>query len=133
MSTIGHNKVAVPTRFYKILLDVRQPELKALAFIIPNRDCTEPLSSFVVSINEVENQTGLDFFPALPDDWEEKLESMNTSEGWAMDEVIRRKAVYDGSKKNARVSSVQCNGLTKAGNRCKRMTKDSSGRCSSHQ
>lgn len=133
MATIGHNKVAVPSRFYKILLDVRQPELKAVAFIIPNRDCTEPLSSFVVSINEVENQTGIDFFPALPDDWEEKLESMNSAEGWTMDEVVRRKAVYDGSKKNAGSASIQCSGVTKAGNRCKRMTKDSSGRCSTHQ
>ena len=35
-------------------------------------------------------------------------------------------------KSSSSSSSVRCSGITKAGNRCKRMTKSSSGRCYQH-
>jgi endonuclease G len=133
MKTIGANRVAVPERYYKILLDVRQPELKALAFVIPNRDCSEELESFVVSIDEIEIATGIDFFPALPDEWESKLESTRSTANWPFGKVARRKAVYEQPfVKKSSGESVQCSGRTQAGKRCKRMTKDASGRCASH-
>jgi endonuclease G len=133
MKTIGVNRVAVPERYYKILLDVRDPELKALAFIIPNRDCSEELEKFVVSIDEIETATGIDFFPALPDEWESKLEASRSITNWPFGTVARRKAVYDQpSTKHSSGESVQCSGRTQAGKRCKRMTKDPNGRCASH-
>jgi endonuclease G len=133
MKTIGSNRVTVPERYYKILLDVREPELKALAFIIPNRDCSEELENFVVSIDDIETATGIDFFPALPDEWESKLEASRSVINWPFGMVARRKAVYaKTSTKKSSGSSVQCSGSTQAGKRCKRMTKDASGRCASH-
>lgn len=133
MKTIGTNRVAVPERYFKILLDVRDPELKAMAFIIPNRDCLEELENFVVSIDEVEAATGLDFFPALPDEWETKLESLHSLTNWPFGIVARRKAVYDQrSVKKSSGLSVQCSGTTQTGKRCKRMTKEPNGRCASH-
>ena len=44
----------------------------------------EPLSYFAVTVDEVENITGLDFFPLLPDDEEEKLESSLDTTLWAL-------------------------------------------------
>lgn len=133
MKTIGSNRVAVPERFYKIILDVRNPELKALAFIIPNRDCSEELEKFVVSIDDIETATGIDFFPALPDEWESKLEASHSLTNWPFGTVARRKAVYEQPfAKKFSGTSVQCSGKTQAGKRCKRMTKDASGRCASH-
>ncbi len=73
--TIGPNEVAVPKRYYKVILDYKEPEIKAIAFILPNKRSTEALSSFAVTIDEVERITGLDFFHLLPDDIEELLES----------------------------------------------------------
>jgi endonuclease G len=73
--TIGANGVAVPRRFYKVLLDYREPELKAIGFVLPNEGTRLPLGAFALSVDEVEAITGLDFFAALPDPLEELLES----------------------------------------------------------
>jgi endonuclease G len=47
-----------------------------------NEGSTQPLESFAVTIDEVEKETGLDFFPMLPDDMEQKLESSLTISDW---------------------------------------------------
>ncbi len=73
---IGENQVAVAPAFYKVLLDLRQPELKAIAFIIPNETTTDRIESFATSVDEVEALTGIDFFPGLMEkSLEEELES----------------------------------------------------------
>ena len=82
--TIGENKVAVPNYFYKVILDYSAPTVKAIGFIMPHENSKEPLSYFAVTVAEVENMTGLDFFPLLPDDEEEKLESSLDTTLWAL-------------------------------------------------
>ena len=82
--TIGENKVAVPNYFYKVILDYSAPTVKAIGFIMPHENSKEPLSYFAVTVDEVENMTGLDFFPLLPDDEEEKLESSLDTTLWAL-------------------------------------------------
>jgi endonuclease G len=74
-NTIGPNKVAVPEYFYKVILDYRQPDLKALGFVLPNKKGSLPLPSYAVSVDRVEEITGIDFYHGLPDDIEEALES----------------------------------------------------------
>ena len=73
LKTIGSEKVAVPNAYYKVLLDYTKPEIKAIAFLIPHRKSKSPLYKFVISIDELEQKTGIDFFPGLPDDIENKL------------------------------------------------------------
>ncbi|MEM6771330.1 MAG: DNA/RNA non-specific endonuclease, partial [Bacteroidota bacterium] len=75
--TIGRqNRVAIPQAYYKVLLDLDDPEQKAIAFVIPNEISFDPLPKYVVSIDEAEQITGLDFFPDLmPDDLEAQLEA----------------------------------------------------------
>ncbi len=36
-NTIGKNKVAVPTHYYKVIIDYTQPELKGIGFILAMR------------------------------------------------------------------------------------------------
>uniref|UniRef100_UPI00404B378E DNA/RNA non-specific endonuclease n=1 Tax=Fulvivirga sp. TaxID=1931237 RepID=UPI00404B378E len=79
---IGKNKVAVPEAFYKIILDITEPEVKALAFIVPHAASDENILTFAVSIDEIEQLTGLDFFPLLPADIEKKLESTVNKAPW---------------------------------------------------
>lgn len=86
MKAIGKNKVSVPKYFYKILLDLNEPEIKAIAFLLPNEGSDANLTQFVVSIDSVESMTGIDFFPALPDDLETKLESSTRLSGWKFSE-----------------------------------------------
>lgn len=57
------NGVAVPSAYYKVLLDATEPQFKGVGFIIPNAVSFEPLHKFAVSIDEVEALTGYNFFP----------------------------------------------------------------------
>ena len=83
LKTIGYEDVAVPTHFYKILLDYTEPEVKAIAFLMPHDESSKALYEFVVSIDKIESLTGIDFFPALPDDLENKLEKTSDYKGWS--------------------------------------------------
>ncbi len=83
LGKIGANEVTVPSAFYKVILDLTEPQRKGIAFIIPNAASNEPLKNYAVPIDEVEELTGIDFFPELlHDDLEEQLESMIKLEWW---------------------------------------------------
>jgi endonuclease G len=69
---IGPDKVSVPFYYYKVIVDHSPAGMKGIGFIVPNTGSDELLSHFAVSIDSVETLTGIDFFPALPD--EEALE-----------------------------------------------------------
>ena len=74
--TIGReHKVAVPDAFFKVILcaDSRPP--RAIGFIYKNTSGNHPLDHYVNSVDQVERITGIDFFPALPDDVEREVES----------------------------------------------------------
>lgn len=82
--TIGENKVAVPNYFYKVILDYTYPTIKAIGFVLPHENSKEPLSYFALTVDQVEEITGLDFFPLLPDDEEAKIESSLDTSLWAL-------------------------------------------------
>jgi len=132
MTTIGHNQVAVPHSYFKVILDYFEPEVKAIAFVIPNEASRLPLQHFAVSIDEVEDLTGLDFFPLLPDQEETLLESKFDLNLWDWQNSSHSTKTKN-TKGNTSSSSVQCTGTTKKGDRCKRMTKNPSGKCAQHQ
>ncbi len=80
---IGRNRVDVPKGFFKVILDLEEPEQKAIAFYIPHEVQTAELSTFAVSIDEVEEMTGLDFFAdLLTDQKETRLESNYNIASW---------------------------------------------------
>lgn len=79
--TIGRNKVAVPSFLYKVVLDPSQKE--AIALIMPNRKLrTEDLPTYLVSVREVEKETGLHFFANLSEIEQEKLEAPTAPRLW---------------------------------------------------
>ncbi len=79
---IGRNKVSVPSHYYKIVLDYSEPEIKMIGFIFPNKKCEgEPLD-YAQRVDAIEAMTELDFFSALPDSLEEKLEGELHKEAW---------------------------------------------------
>ena len=80
---IGKEKVAVPNQFYKIILDYNNSKPKAIAFLMENKESEKALYEFTTSIDRIEKRTGIDFFPALADDIEDKLESKNDYKGWS--------------------------------------------------
>lgn len=82
LETIGSEKVAVPKYFYKIILDFHEPEIKAIAFLIPHNKSEKALYKFVTSIDEIEKITGIDFFPEIEDSLENKLEKSSSYSNW---------------------------------------------------
>ncbi|WP_305983084.1 DNA/RNA non-specific endonuclease [Roseivirga thermotolerans] len=85
LKSIGPNKVSVPEYYYKIVLDIDRPEIKAIAFLMKNEKSSNELSSFVVTIDEIERLTRLDFFPSIPDELENMLESTVMTSRWNFD------------------------------------------------
>jgi len=73
--SIGQNKVTVPDAFYKVMLILTPNGFESIGFIMENKAGHKPLSTYALSVDEVESRTGLDFFAALPDDIESKIES----------------------------------------------------------
>lgn len=80
---IGDNGVSVPAAYYKVLLDADEPQVKAIGFIIPNEVSFEPLYKFAVSIDQVEQLTGLDFYSELlPESLEQEVEASFNIDLW---------------------------------------------------
>ena len=83
LKTIGKEKVAVPNYFYKIVLDEYQGKYRMIAFLIPNDESKRPLYEFVVSVDKIEQLTGIDFFYQLPDVVENQLEKSSNYKDWS--------------------------------------------------
>jgi endonuclease G, mitochondrial len=81
LKTIGKEKVAVPNYFYKILMT--KDHSKMIGFLVPHEPSKAPLYSFVVTVDEIEKLTGIDFFPDLEDTIENKLEAEVSYKKWS--------------------------------------------------
>ena len=80
---IGDSRVAVPKRFFKVVLSPYRDEPVAIGFIMPNAKVVGGMQPAAVSIDEVESATGHDFFSILNDDEENRLESMCNFNRWS--------------------------------------------------
>ena len=79
--TIGKRKVVVPSAYFKVIYD-ETPPVKMIAFLLPNEGSPLAISNFVVTVDSVEEVTGLDFFSALPDKIEDALEASISIQDW---------------------------------------------------
>jgi len=108
---IGPNQVSVPEKFYKVILDYQEPELKGIGFILPNKGSKEPLQNYAVTIDKVESVTGIDFFYALPDEIEEEIESKINLSKWSFSRTKTSYKQY--SKREQPVGIVNINYASK--------------------
>ena len=75
--------VAIPSGYYKILLDEDGDEVRVLAFLV-EKYCPPytRIKSRLVSVDEIEKKTGLNFFPDLPEAAQADLESHPAGRLW---------------------------------------------------
>jgi endonuclease G len=75
--------VPIPSHYYKIMADEKGGELRVLAFLIEN-DCPPytRIRKRLVSVDQIETMTGLDFFPDLPEELQIPLESDAAGRLW---------------------------------------------------
>jgi endonuclease G len=75
--TIGSGEVAVPSHTWKVVLLIDGESTRMIAAIVPKADIAlGSVVDFLTTVDEVERRAGLDFFAALPDDLEQKLEAI---------------------------------------------------------
>lgn len=79
--TIGTNKITVPEAFFKVVLRT-SPDTCAIGFIYRNTDGDRPKDSYMNTVDQVERITGLDFFPNLPDETENRVEAKADIDEW---------------------------------------------------
>ena len=83
--TIGPNRVTVPTHYYKVVYDLTEPK-KMIGFILPNSNVKADLKDFAVTVRQVEEQTGLDFFSVVPQPEQDRLETSIDVDAWEWSE-----------------------------------------------
>lgn len=80
IGTIGADKVTVPGYYYKLVYFESKKII--LELILPNAYSSKSLEQFVVSVDQIEQKTGIDFFSGLEDKMENKLEGSVSLIGW---------------------------------------------------
>lgn len=82
LKAIGKEDVLVPKYFYKVLLSSYKGNYKMLAFLIPNEKSSKPIFNYVISVDQLESITGIDFFLKLEDSLENSLEKNVDLNSW---------------------------------------------------
>lgn len=88
LPTIGESEVSIPEFYYKVIIDIQDPIVKGIGFIMENQSSSRELQTFAVPIDQVEEITGLDFFAPLPDFLENRIESEVDFEAWMREEPV---------------------------------------------
>jgi endonuclease G len=84
---LSHNHLRggedIPDAFYKIICREEGGKPSVLAFIMPQTvSGSEPAQQYLTSIDEVERETGLDFFSAMPEDLQQQFETKPATGMW---------------------------------------------------
>lgn len=81
---IGKNRVSIPEQFFKVILSPYASPPRAIGFLFENKSSTNPLSTYVVTVDSIESLTRMDFFAPLPDELENALESKSDVAHWGI-------------------------------------------------
>jgi endonuclease G, mitochondrial len=79
LGVIGSDEVTVPGYYYKVIFDGKD---KMIGLILPNASSSKSMDQFVVSVDQIEQQTGINFFPGINDQLEKQLEANIEWDNW---------------------------------------------------
>lgn len=83
--TLGENHVVIPDAFFKaFLMRNAKGEWKSIAFVMPNESTHHALGNYALTVNDLEETTGIDLFTNLEDDIEEQVESQLNLKDWGI-------------------------------------------------
>jgi endonuclease G, mitochondrial len=75
LDKIGKNQVTVPSGYYNAVLRFKKGTISGIGFLIPHKRTLKKPKDFVVTIDSIENITGLDFFRFLDQKRQDDAES----------------------------------------------------------
>ena len=87
-NTIGANEVVVPQAFFKVLLQEDNGEIHTIGFVYENKSGRQPMSTYAMTVDEVEKMTNIDFFPSLPDKIEKNVEAEIDFSKWTINKEL---------------------------------------------
>ena len=79
--TIGLNQVVVPAAFFKVVLCFNGAP-KGIAFLCRNEGENHKIADYVTTISQVEQITGINFFPSLPIEIADKVKNKADINEW---------------------------------------------------
>ena len=79
---IGKAQARVPSAYFKAFLYNDEENPRAIAFVMVNDTNPGNLKDYAMSIDDLEEVTGYDFFSALPDDIENEIEATFSFVDW---------------------------------------------------
>lgn len=79
---IGDAGVRVPSGFFKAIVAPYVPAPRGIAFVYPNDRAPGNMQLYAMSIDDLEELTGYDFFSTLPDEVESSIESSYSFRLW---------------------------------------------------
>ena len=82
LNTIGSNKVSVPEYYYKVILKFNQSQRDGIAFLMPNQASKSDLTDYVITIDALEEDLGIDFFHHLDDSLQITIEKKSDPKKW---------------------------------------------------
>lgn len=89
--TIGKTtQISVPQRFFKAVLAPYANPPRAIAFIFPNSNPEGGMPAVATTVDAVEQATGFDLFPALPDSIENEIEAQCNFPLWNQPQPRKR-------------------------------------------
>tara|TARA_B100000575_G_C23132060_1_gene656858 strand:+ start:1266 stop:2420 length:1155 start_codon:yes stop_codon:yes gene_type:complete len=115
--------VRVPAACWKAVLRT-SPDTSTIAFMMPNSEKVQgSIGDYVIKVDELESRIQIDLFPELPDEIEDRIESMDASEQWEM-----------SSGGGFARTGLQCLGIAAtSGLRCGNFTPNENQHCHLHQ
>lgn len=128
LPSIGYHQVSIPSFYYKIVFDGSAPDYGMIALLIPHKPSQQSIKEFVVSVDSIEQLTGINFFSGLPDSLENLFESTVSIDSWVWGVSSPSKP-----KSNSTSTSMACQGVTKKGLPCQNRTTSTNGFCYLHQ
>lgn len=75
-------KIRVPDAFFKVIVSLQPGKEKGIGFYYKNNDSRQTMENATLTINQVEELTGYDFFAELPDEIENRIENQNKLSAW---------------------------------------------------
>lgn len=79
--------IAVPDAFYKVIIDEQLPGQKGIAFLIPHKKSDLPLQNYIISIDSLEEISGIDFFVNQNAEWQKTMEQKSDVSLWPISEA----------------------------------------------
>ena len=77
-----YKKIRVPNAFFKVVLSLKPGKEKAIGFYYTNRRNKQNMADAAKSVDEIEQITGIDFFPQLNNSLENRIEAKYSLSEW---------------------------------------------------